>query len=134
MKKSETIIKGIVTTSITTTTTTIPAITSKQQQQQPIVANISPVIQPSTTTTTTIMNRKRRSNNFLSNIISVSYRQKSIEYYKLFRKNIGNNELLIGDFYCALNAIQGRMYISKDHFAFHHNIMGMFAKSLVNFF
>uniref|UniRef100_A0A6P6XS58 VASt domain-containing protein n=1 Tax=Dermatophagoides pteronyssinus TaxID=6956 RepID=A0A6P6XS58_DERPT len=131
MKKSETIIKGIVTTSITTTTTTIPAITSKQQQQQPIVANISPVIQPSTTTTTTIMNRKRRSNNFLSNIISVSYRQKSIEYYKLFRKNIGNNELLIGDFYCALNAIQGRMYISKDHFAFHHNIMGMFAKSLI---
>lgn len=79
------------------------------------------------------MNRKRRSNNFLSNIISASYRQKSIEFNRLFQKDIGNNnELLIGDFYCALNAIQGRIYISKDHFAFHYNIMGMFAKSLVS--
>lgn len=114
---------------IMATTTMTAAIPSKPIVQNQSSVNISSAA--AATTTTTTMNRKRRSNNFLSNIISVSYRQKSMEYYRLFRKDIGHNELLIGDFYCALNAIQGRIYISKDHFAFHHNIMGMFAKSLV---
>lgn len=77
--------------------------------------------------------RRIRANNFFMNIISMPYLQRFHEFYQLFGDNIGR-QILIGDFYCALNAVQGRLYLSRHHFSFHYNIMGLFTKSLVSNF
>lgn len=97
------------------------------------LSSSSSQIYSSTNRDTKTSKRKNRTNNFFMNIISMPYLQRFHEFYQLFGNIIGR-QILIGDFYCALNAIQGRLYLSRHHFSFHYNIMGLFTKSLVSNF
>ena len=69
---------------------------------------------------------KRTSNNFLLNIIAPPYKTRANEFKKLFGSKVPPGELFITEFSCALNKdflMQGRLYISKNHFCFYSNLL-----------